>query len=858
MNSFSFDSKDGDIDTIFNDEDELIARVSEDSRNKDRCKSLLNVPTENLPIFATESQAKVIEFPPEMNKILVVKAGPGSGKTSTIVKRIAYLISLGQLKPDEILVLSMANRSVNALKKYLINTLGEDLTNGISINTFHSFCGGLVDQYGDQYSSSFKKKTLMDDLSWRSFSNIFLGKSISLSGRTVEGNLTPPSLEKLLISVKSGNLTIPQAAYKYKVSKEYIEALIMYLESNGMIRYHDLLVNALELMDLSLQPQVEGSKNLIPQLKNYKAVIVDEFQDIHPQLLLVVKAVIEYPTSGFDKGDIKHLTIAGDPNQSIYEFLGSRPELIHKIQLEIPGTEVIQLPINESFRITPEILNAVTEICLKPAGLYDPSHELRSIRDHGYKPIISEHTSNRDEYAFIASEITRLICELGGLLKPSDFAILTRSNKEIEEISKFLTQTYNIKCNRFSLSALWIKSKVHILLDILNVINKGPSSDFGLLCVISILDQKFGSSSRVSKLFNLSNKWKISTGLQTKENALEEYMIHQLELLDIQAEKKEVTANKNKNSLYDIKNIYKLPKYSDEVLRLKSFMDSIQSVRRDLVQNNQDLQNPTRILSSLLRVLTELGLLEYLNLPELSKKRSSKHPDSIDAEKDYKRLLRSYLQAFNKSLKYSYECYMEQNPLKRSEKLFIEYFLRSYNDEVPTMDREMINLSTVHTAKGLEFPVVFVAGVAQNPKSLSFWDSLLLDPLETHAQSKARLFYVACTRARNLLYIGTNKHFDTLLPNVIKSLTSELPNMKSVLNTKNNLLESLAQDLHRKIPDSLKIKEGKQLYNEFTSLGLLQRKSTNLSQTRQLHTFRNIKPKLYKSLIKFNAFIARR
>ena len=858
MNCFSFGEKEEDITSISNEEDELIARINGDAENINRGKSLSDVRLENLSIFATESQAKVIEFPPDMNKILVVKAGPGSGKTSTIVKRIAYLISIGKLKPEEILVLSMANRSVNSLKKYLINTLGEDITSGISINTFHSFCGGLVDQYGDQYSSSFRKKTLMDDLSWRSFSNIFLGKSISLSGRTVEGNLTPLSLEKLLIAVKSGNLTIPQAAYKYKVSKEYIEALIMYLENNGMIRYHDLLVNALELMDLSLQPQAVGNMNLIPQLKNYKAIIVDEFQDIHPQLLLIVKAVIEYPTSGFCKGDMKHLTIAGDPNQSIYEFLGSKPELIHKIQDEIPGGEVTQLSINESFRITPEILNTVTEICLKPAGLFDPAQELRSIRGHGHKPIISMHISNKDEYAFIASEVTRLICELGGLLNPSDFAILTRSNKEIEEISKFLTETYNIKCNRFSLSASWIKSKVHILLDILNVISKGPSSDFGLLCVISILDRKFGSSSRVSKLFNVSNKWKVNGGLETRENALEEYIIHELEFLDIQVEENQVTVKKKKKSLHDITDIYKIPKYNNEILRLKTFMDSIRSVRRDLIQNTQESQNPTNILSSLLRVLIDLELLEYLNLPELSKARSTKQPDSIDIEKDYKSLLKTYLQSFNKSLKYSYECYMEQNSLTKSEKLFVEYFLRSYNDEIPTMDREMVNLSTVHTAKGLEFPVVFIAGAPQNAKSLSFWDSLLLDRLEPHAQSKARLFYVACTRARNLLYIGTNKRFDTLLPSAFNSLTPELPDMNSVINAKYTLLESLAQDLHRKVPDRSKINEGKQLFNEFTSLGLLRKKSTNLSQIRQFHTFVNIKPRLYKSFINFGGFLMRR
>lgn len=87
MNCFSFGEKEEDITSISNEEDELIARINEDAENINRGKSLSDVPLENLSIFATESQAKVIEFPPEMNKILVVKAGPGSGKTSTIVKK---------------------------------------------------------------------------------------------------------------------------------------------------------------------------------------------------------------------------------------------------------------------------------------------------------------------------------------------------------------------------------------------------------------------------------------------------------------------------------------------------------------------------------------------------------------------------------------------------------------------------------------------------------------------------------------------------------------------------------------------------------------------------------------------------
>lgn len=856
MNCFSFEGNNTDE---LNEEDELISKINENHGDQKTIENFGRESSEkrSMPFFATESQAKVIEFPPDMNSILVVKAGPGSGKTSTIVKRIAYMISMEKLRPEEILVLSMANRSVNSLKKYLTNALGENLVSNISINTFHSFCGGLVDQYGDQYSSAFKKKTLMDDLSWRSFSSIFLGKAIQLNGRKMEGNLTPPSLERLLIEVKSGNLTVPQAAYKYKVTKEYIEALVMYLESNGMIRYHDLLTNAMDLIELSLQPQLDGMQKLISLLQGFKAVIVDEFQDIHPQLLLVVKAVIQYPTNEFTHGTKKHLTIAGDPNQSIYEFLGSKPELIQRIELEFPDTEVAQLQIHESFRITPEILNAVTDTCLKPSGLYNSDQNLISVRENGHKPIISKHSSNKDEYAFIASEIIRLICLLGGLLKPSDFAILTRSNKEIEEISKFFAQRYNIKCNRFSLSALWIKSKVHILLDILNVIIKGPGSDFGLLCVLSLLDRKLGSTSRISKLFNLSNKWKVDKGIEIKSNILEEYIKFQLDSLDITVEGDNINIGKNSKSALDITNIYKIPKYKDEILRLKMFMASIQNAREMLIQNDQESQTPKTILNALWTIVTELDLLDYLNSPEMTKKYGITDTD-LEIEKEYKMQLRSYLQSFHKSLKYAYQGYTEQNLVGRIDKLFIEYFLRNYNDEIPTTDREMINLSTVHTAKGLEFPVVFLPGV-QNNRSLSFWDSLLEDQPRPQSQNKARLFYVACTRAKDLLYVGTSKNIDLLLHTVSDNFTSRLPEMNGIVNIKSNitLLESISQDLHRKLPEMPKVMEGEKLYKELTSLGLIRKKPTNMNHFRQIHTS-CMRPRFNKSILTFNRYFLKR
>lgn len=864
MNSFSFDDSKGEFEIHRHEEggitDEVDQKETEIHGNLEVSKNLRPLQDEEKIMVATQSQANIIEFLPDMNTMLVVKAGPGSGKTNTLVKRIAYMITREKLKAEEILVLSMANRSVNSLKQNLISTIGKELSDRVSINTFHAFCGALVDQYGDQYSPSFKKKRLMDDLSWRSFSNIFLGKLININGKTVDGNLSAPSLERLLVSVKSGSLTIPQAAYKYKVSNEYIEALILYLEKNGMIRYHDLLTNALDLIKLSLKERSDGIVKLIPSLANYKAVIVDEFQDIHPLLLLVMKAVVQYPSLEFEQDTNKHLTMAGDPNQSIYEFLGSKPELIDNIQMEISGSTMTQLLIKETFRVTPEILTAVTQVCLQPNGLMGSlNQELKSVRNPGYTPVIRYHPSDKDEYAFIASEISRLICVLGGLLKPSDFVILTRSNKEIEEISKFLAQTYNFKCNKFSLSPLWLSSKMHILLDLLNVLSKGPGSDFGLLCVISLLDIKPGHGSRISKIFNLSNKWGDIMGIENSENLLEDYLRSELEALEFDASVGNCMIKKKSKSEAAITNVYKIPKYTDELILLKRLFDSIATIREKMFNDNQDYQDPPTILRSLLFILENLQLLKYINIPNLPKGTNKAGTELVNIEK-HTTLLKSYLQSFNRSLKYSYECYNEQNLISKIEKLFVEYFLRNYNDEIPTMDRDMINISTVHTAKGLEFPVVFVAGVAKNYNAHSFWGSLLDDSNEKQEQGKARLLYVACTRARDLLYLGSAKPLNSLSTNVMNNFTTNLPSMNSIVSYDLNqtLLESLSQDLHREIPSKQKLNEGVRLFNEFSLLGLLHRKAANTIHVRLFHTYARTKSQFRKSIFRMNRILIRR
>ncbi|GEQ71566.1 hypothetical protein JCM33374_g5251 [Metschnikowia sp. JCM 33374] len=137
-----------------------------------------DTPTEydEIELSVTESQYSAIVHPPEMNQILRIRAGPGSGKTFTLVARIAHLLSNGT-PPESILVLSMANRSVDSLKDTLSRFIGSEKAAAVEISTFHSFCAGLLEQYGSIMNARYTKQNIFDETTWKTMIGFFSGKS---------------------------------------------------------------------------------------------------------------------------------------------------------------------------------------------------------------------------------------------------------------------------------------------------------------------------------------------------------------------------------------------------------------------------------------------------------------------------------------------------------------------------------------------------------------------------------------------------------------------------------------------------------------------------------------------------------
>ncbi|KAI3407015.2 HMI1 [Candida oxycetoniae] len=529
-------------------------------------------------MILTPSQRLAVTRGFQPGRILSIQSGPGCGKSLCIAKRIEFMLNRG-VAPEEIIVLSMTNRAVNSLKKTISNSFGSRVDD-LVIKTFHSFASMIVDGHQATYFPNRPPNSVMDDSNWRSFARFFGAKYHALEKAVDEVNHGSP-----IESVAEIN-SIPVAKLKETVK---------YLEDNGIVRYSGLITSAMKLMDKS-------GDNL--PLANAKVLVIDEFQDMHPKLLQFIKKIALYGTP-------KHITLAGDKNQCIYEFLMSYPTITEDFikELGFPSEEVV---LKETFRLTPQILKEANSIIRT---------DIQSAKATGLEIMKQED---------LCTDIVELIALSGGLLRFSDLIVLVRTNKEVDDISQTLTEKYGIKCNKYN-GQDWVNSELHIFLDVLHILRRSYGSDFALLLMFERLGMK---KNELKDLFVAYKQWN-----KSNENKLEEFLRMNLK---------------------------------NEKEKFAEFLDCVQAER-------YELDTPVSIMGSLGRITQKFNLLPW----------SSK--------------LQENLNSFFLSLEYSY-----MNYSKDPTSTFIEYFLSHYHEAEPILEDNSVNISTVHKAKGLEFPVVFI------------------------------------------------------------------------------------------------------------------------------------------------------
>lgn len=260
-----------------------------------------------------------------------ILAGPGTGKTKTLVAKVENLIRDEKVSPSNILVLTFTKKAAKEIHERIEQQLGKQGLRGLFTGTFHSFGMSILDSEKKNAEYKIIEETerlkLLRDIS----------KEPRFKGMLVQNNLKELSL---LISNYKNKVEKEKSGLLQKFVKEYDSRL----KERGFFDFDDLISMA---YDLFRNPQSTAEKFR----QKYKYILIDEFQDTNEIQYELIKQILTPET---------HLFVIGDPLQSIYAFRGAKGQIFETLREDFPDTRVFSLVIN--YRSTKEILDASSQL----------------------------------------------------------------------------------------------------------------------------------------------------------------------------------------------------------------------------------------------------------------------------------------------------------------------------------------------------------------------------------------------------------------------------------------------------------------------------------------------------------------
>ncbi len=631
----------------------------------------------------------------QTNGAVLILAGAGSGKTTVLVNRIAYLIKYGNAyhsdftyrvptendvqvlnsylesggelprevesllsvdapQPWQILAITFTNKAANELKSRLEAMLG-DKGNDVWASTFHSCCVRILRRDSDRIGFS-KHFTIYDtDDSKRVMKEVLRVLDIDEKRLPVKYVLSE-------ISKAKDSLQTPEEysdAAGFDVNKKMIgQAFAKYedmLKKADAMDFDDIIVNTVKLLK-------ENPDVLEYYQRRFRYVMVDEYQDTNHA---------QYVLTSLLAGGYRNICVVGDDDQSIYKFRGATIENILSFENQYEDTAVIRL--EQNYRSTSIILDAANAVIKNNQGRKGKT--LWTQTEGGDKICLRLLSDERDEGRFVADEILNAVATGRRF---SDFAILYRTNAQSSSIERALV--YNavpykvVGGHRF-----YDRKEVKDVLAYLSVI-ANPSDTVRLRRIINEPKRGIGETT-------INNAASIADGLGL--------------------------------TFYDvISHADEYPMLSRAAAKLTDFTKLINKLAESLeMKEIQDFFDD---------VITETG---YMSSLDLDKETADERKQNV------MELLANLIR------------YMEDNEGGTLTGFLEEIALLSDIDNY-NADSESAVMMTLHSAKGLEFPVVFIVGMEEG---LFPGNQVMYDPSEI--EEERRLCYVGITRAKEKLYI---------------------------------------------------------------------------------------------------------
>ncbi|HNV97032.1 MAG TPA: ATP-dependent helicase [bacterium] len=376
---------------------------------------------------------KKIDFKKELNdeqyKVVcssdgskLVLAGAGSGKTRTLVYRVAWLISVG-VKPEEILLLTFTNKAANEMLERVGHLIFDNKRNKLSIwgGTFHSVANRLLKMYGAEIGLQ-KDFTIMDSDDSKSLINHILKDNFL----TLPKKQKPSSglvHEVISFSINSGIEINEALEIKFPQWQEFLiefeNVEIEYKKrkkESKFLDFDDLLYYFKELV---------VNKKIGKELKNkWKYVLIDEYQDTNYLQAEIIKELCL---------ETNNVLAVGDDAQSIYSFRAADIKNIIEFPKIFKNCEIYKLEKN--YRSTPEILNLANRIISENQNQF--SKNLKAILSPHVKPYLIALNDNREEAWFIVDKIKDFLRDGK---KPNDIVVLFRAGSNAQTLEMELNK----------------------------------------------------------------------------------------------------------------------------------------------------------------------------------------------------------------------------------------------------------------------------------------------------------------------------------------------------------------------------------------------------------------------------------
>lgn len=363
-----------------------------------------------------------------IDRAVAVIAGPGTGKTKTLISRILYLLETRKVKPSEITAVTFTNKAAAEMQERLRQQLGKGgSARLIQVGTFHSICLDLLKKQGMQFTLADETETL--DMA----ADIVKSRKLGLKPRQF---LQKVSLIKTNSDVVTENdfPDFPDVTSfaVLGITKPEYAAYIEYrqtLRALHIMDFDDLLTETLNL--------IKTDPTIPAQSFNY--LHVDEFQDISP---IQYRLIMEWTKRG------RELFVIGDPDQSIYGFRGSDDKCFEHLKNDFSDLNIIRL--TENYRSTPQVISGAVKVISKNPGMERVLHPNRP--DDNTQVRLVTAGSEMGEAIFTAKEINRLIGGIDMLDAQekqetrtehktrsfADIAVLYRTHRQAELLEKCL------------------------------------------------------------------------------------------------------------------------------------------------------------------------------------------------------------------------------------------------------------------------------------------------------------------------------------------------------------------------------------------------------------------------------------